>query len=167
MQVFVGRARRKDDATNRLRLTAKEVRAHCRQRQEVEEVSRVLQGQLRLAACQVGDRRRGADPGQPAAAGPRASPRAVFGGVPGAGARALRPRGALEKKINDPAASYGVSHGRQHCLGAKQASGNRTLQGIQAVSHPQRLKGRSASAGAGEKDCGASVLFSIYDERFF
>jgi energy-converting hydrogenase A subunit M len=51
------RDRRKDYATNRLSLTAKEVRTLYRKRQEVEEVIRVLKSHVSLAACQAGDRR--------------------------------------------------------------------------------------------------------------
>jgi putative transposase len=61
LKVLVVRYRRKYYATNRLSLTAKEVRAHYRKRQEVEEVIRVLKSQLSLAACQVGYRRRGTE----------------------------------------------------------------------------------------------------------
>jgi Transposase DDE domain len=65
LKVLVVRHRRKYDVTNRLLLTAQEVRAQYRQRQEVEEVISVLKSQLSLEACQVGYRRRGAAPGQP------------------------------------------------------------------------------------------------------
>jgi Transposase DDE domain len=65
LKVLVVRHRRKYYVTNRLTLTAQEVRAHYRKRQEVEEVIRVLKSQLSLEACQVGYRRRGADPAQP------------------------------------------------------------------------------------------------------
>jgi DDE family transposase len=65
LKVLVVRHRRKYYVTNRLTLTAPEVRAHYRKRQEVEEVIRVLKSQLSLGACQVGYRRRGAAPGQP------------------------------------------------------------------------------------------------------
>jgi hypothetical protein len=58
---LVVRHRRKYYVTNRLTLTAKEVRAQYRKRQEVEEVIRVLKSQLSLEACQVGYRQRGAD----------------------------------------------------------------------------------------------------------
>jgi hypothetical protein len=51
--------RRKDSVTNRLSLTAPEVRAGYRKRHEGEEVFRVLTSQLRLEACQVGSRRPG------------------------------------------------------------------------------------------------------------
>jgi len=61
-KVLVVRHRRKYYVTNRLTLTAKEVRALYRKRQEVEEVIRVLKSQLSLEGCQVGYRRRGADP---------------------------------------------------------------------------------------------------------
>jgi hypothetical protein len=57
IKVFVVRYRRKDYATNRLSLSAKEVRPLYRKRQEVEEVSRVLQSQISLEACQAGDKR--------------------------------------------------------------------------------------------------------------
>jgi Transposase DDE domain len=62
LKVLVVRHRRKYYVTNRLTLTAKEVRAQYRKRQEVEEVIRVLKSQLSLEACQVGYRRRGTDP---------------------------------------------------------------------------------------------------------
>jgi Transposase DDE domain len=65
LKVLVVRHRRKYYVTNRLLLTAQEVRAHYRKRQAVEEVIRVLKSQLSLEACQVGYRRRGADSGQP------------------------------------------------------------------------------------------------------
>jgi hypothetical protein len=65
LKVLVVRHRRKYDVTNRLTLPAQEVRALYRKRQEVEEVLRVLKSPLSLEACQVGYRRRGADPGQP------------------------------------------------------------------------------------------------------
>jgi putative transposase len=65
LKVFVVRYRRKYYATNRLTLTAKEVRTLYRKRQEVEEVIKVLKSQLSLEACQVGYKRRGAAPVQP------------------------------------------------------------------------------------------------------
>ena len=65
LKVLVVRHRRKYYVTNRLLLTAQEVRAHYRKRQEVEEVIRVLKSQLRLEACQVGHRRRGAEVSRP------------------------------------------------------------------------------------------------------
>jgi putative transposase len=65
LKVLVVRHRRKYYVTNRLTLPAKEVRALYRKRQEVEEVIRVLKSQLSLETCQVGYRRRGADPAQP------------------------------------------------------------------------------------------------------
>src|SRR5215510_3991721 len=57
IKVFVVRYRRKYYATNRLSLTAKEVRTLYRKRQEVEEVIRVLKSYLSLEACQAGYRR--------------------------------------------------------------------------------------------------------------
>jgi Transposase DDE domain len=54
---LVVRDRRKYYATNRLSLTAKEVRVHYQRRHEVEEVIRILKSQLSLEACQVGSRR--------------------------------------------------------------------------------------------------------------
>jgi Transposase DDE domain len=65
LKVLVVRHRRKYSVTNRLTLTAKEVRAQYRKRQEVEEVIRVLKSHLSLEACQVGYRRRGVAPAQP------------------------------------------------------------------------------------------------------
>jgi hypothetical protein len=65
LKVLVVRHRRKYDVTNRLLLTAQEVRAQYRKRQEVEEVIRVLTSPLSLEACQVGYRRRGAGTVQP------------------------------------------------------------------------------------------------------
>jgi putative transposase len=65
LKVFVVRYRRKYYATNRLTLTAQEVRTLYRKRQEVEEVIKVLKSQLSLEACQVGYKRRGAAPVQP------------------------------------------------------------------------------------------------------
>jgi putative transposase len=64
LKVFVVRYRRKYYATNRLTLTAKEVRTLYRKRQEVEEVIKVLKSQLSLEACQGGYKRRGAAPVQ-------------------------------------------------------------------------------------------------------
>jgi hypothetical protein len=55
--VLVVRYRRKYYATNRLSLSAKEVRTLYRKRQEVEEVLRVLKSQLSLEGCQTGYRR--------------------------------------------------------------------------------------------------------------
>jgi putative transposase len=57
IKVFVVRYRRKYYATNRLSLSAKEVRTLYRKRQEVEEVVRVLKSQLSLEACQAGYKR--------------------------------------------------------------------------------------------------------------
>jgi len=54
IQVFVVRYRRKYYATNRLSLSATEVRTLYRKRQEVEEVIRVLKSQGSLEACQAG-----------------------------------------------------------------------------------------------------------------
>ena len=55
--MLVVRYRRKYYATNRLSLSAKEVRTLYRKRQEVEEVIRVLKSQLSLEGCQAGYRR--------------------------------------------------------------------------------------------------------------
>src|SRR5919201_1929039 len=57
IKVRVVRYRRKYYATNRLSLTAPEVRTLYRIRQEIEEVIRVLKSQLSLEGCQVGYRR--------------------------------------------------------------------------------------------------------------
>jgi hypothetical protein len=57
LKVLVVRYRRKYYATNRLSLTAKEVRAHYKRRHEVEEVIRTVKGQRSLEACQAGYRR--------------------------------------------------------------------------------------------------------------
>jgi putative transposase len=65
IKVFVVRYRRKYYATNRLSLSAQEVRSLYRKRQEVEEVIKVLKSQLSLEACQVGYRRRGAETARP------------------------------------------------------------------------------------------------------
>ena len=54
LKVLVVRYRRKSYATNRLTLTATEVRVLDRKRHEVEEVSKILQSQLSLEACQEG-----------------------------------------------------------------------------------------------------------------
>jgi putative transposase len=54
IKVFVVRYRRKYYATNRLTLTAPEVRRLYRKRHEVEEVIKVLKSQLSLEACQGG-----------------------------------------------------------------------------------------------------------------
>ena len=61
LQVFVVKYRRKYYATNRLSLSAKEVRTLYRKRQEVEEVIRVLKSQLGLEGCQGGDKRAAAE----------------------------------------------------------------------------------------------------------
>jgi hypothetical protein len=63
--VCVVRYRRKYDATNRLSLSAQEVRRLYRKRQEVEEGSKILQSQLSLETCQVGYRRRSAETSRP------------------------------------------------------------------------------------------------------
>ena len=65
LKVFVVRYRRKYYATNRLSLSAPEVRALYRKRQEVEEVMKVLKSQLSLEACQVGYRRRSTEVSHP------------------------------------------------------------------------------------------------------
>jgi hypothetical protein len=57
LKVFVVRYRRKYYATNRLSLSAKEVRTLYRKRQEVEEVIRVLKSQLSRESCQAGYKR--------------------------------------------------------------------------------------------------------------
>jgi putative transposase len=57
LKVFVVRYRRKYYATNRLSLSAKEVRTLYRKRQAIEEVIRVLKSQVSLEACQAGYRR--------------------------------------------------------------------------------------------------------------
>jgi putative transposase len=57
LKVLVVRHRRKYYATNRLSLTAKEVRAHYKIRHHVEEVIRTAKSPLSLEACQVGYRR--------------------------------------------------------------------------------------------------------------
>jgi hypothetical protein len=59
MKVFAVKYRRKYYATNRLSLTAKEVRQHYKIRHAVEEVIRTVKSQLGLEACQAGYRRRG------------------------------------------------------------------------------------------------------------
>jgi hypothetical protein len=57
LKVLVVRYRRKYYATNRLSLSAKEVRTLYRKCQEVEEVIRILKSELGLEACQAGYRR--------------------------------------------------------------------------------------------------------------
>jgi hypothetical protein len=57
LKVLVVRYRRKYYATNRLSLSAKEVRVHYTKRQAVEEVIRTLKSHLSLEACQAGYRR--------------------------------------------------------------------------------------------------------------
>jgi putative transposase len=57
IKVFVVRYRRKYYGTNRLSLSAKEVRTLYRKRQAIEEVIRVLKSQVILEACQAGYRR--------------------------------------------------------------------------------------------------------------
>jgi Transposase DDE domain len=61
LKVFVVKYRRKYYATNRLSLSAKEVRTLYRKRPEVEEVIRVLKSHLGLAGCQGGYKRAMAD----------------------------------------------------------------------------------------------------------
>jgi hypothetical protein len=65
MKVLVVRYRRKYYATNRLSVTAKEVRTHYKRRHEVEEMIRTLKSQLSLAACQGGYRRPGTTTSRP------------------------------------------------------------------------------------------------------
>jgi putative transposase len=65
IKVFVVRYRRKYYATNRLSLSAKEVRTLYRKRQEVEEVIRVLKSQLSLEGCQAGYQRTAATSPRP------------------------------------------------------------------------------------------------------
>lgn len=67
LKVFVVRYRRKYYATNRLTLTAQEVRTLYRKRHAVEEVIRVLKSQLSLEACQGGYKRATADQPYPQA----------------------------------------------------------------------------------------------------
>jgi Transposase DDE domain len=67
LKVFVVRYRRKYYATNRLTLTAQEVRTLYRKRHEVEEVIRVLKSHLSLEACQVGYKRSTAEQPYPKA----------------------------------------------------------------------------------------------------
>jgi hypothetical protein len=57
IKVFVVRYCRKYYATNRLSLSATEVRALYRKRQEVEEVIRVVKSQVSLEGCQAGYQR--------------------------------------------------------------------------------------------------------------
>lgn len=59
LKVFVVKYRRKYYATNRLRLTAQEVRQHYKIRHAVEDVIRTVKSPRGLAACQAGYRRRG------------------------------------------------------------------------------------------------------------
>ena len=54
IKVRVVRYRRKYYATNRLSLTAPEVRQLYKLRQEIEEVIRILRSQLNLEGCQAG-----------------------------------------------------------------------------------------------------------------
>jgi putative transposase len=61
IKVLVVRHRRKYDATNRLSLTALEVRAIYKRRHAIEEVFKVLKSELSLEACQAGYRRSAAD----------------------------------------------------------------------------------------------------------
>jgi hypothetical protein len=65
LKVLVVRYRRKDYATNRLSLSAKEVRAYSTKRQAVEEVFRTLKSSLSLEACQAGYRRSRTDTARP------------------------------------------------------------------------------------------------------
>jgi DDE family transposase len=59
INVRVVRYRRKYYATNRLSLTAQEVRAIYARRHEIEEVIKALKGQCHLEACQAGYKRSG------------------------------------------------------------------------------------------------------------
>jgi Transposase DDE domain len=95
LKVFVVRYRRTDYATNRLSLSAQEVRALYRKRQEVEEVIRVLKSQLSLEGCHAGYRRSSAKQALLREGRPRASYSPVPGGLPGGGAGAPRLRGYL------------------------------------------------------------------------
>jgi hypothetical protein len=61
LKVRVVRYRRKYYVTNRLSLTAKEIREPYRQRHAVEEVIRTVKSQWGLESCQVGYRRSGAE----------------------------------------------------------------------------------------------------------
>jgi hypothetical protein len=65
IKVCVVRYRRTYYATNRLSLSAKEIRALYRKRQEVAEVIRVLKSQLRLEGCQAGCQRADASSPRP------------------------------------------------------------------------------------------------------
>jgi Transposase DDE domain len=65
MKVLVVKYRRKYYATNRLSVTAKEVRQHDKIRHAVEEVIRTVKSQLGLEACQAGYRRRGTEATRP------------------------------------------------------------------------------------------------------
>lgn len=65
LKVLVVRYRRKYYATNRLSLSAKEVRAHYTKRQAVEDVFRTLKSSLSLEACQAGYRRSRMDAPRP------------------------------------------------------------------------------------------------------
>jgi Transposase DDE domain len=65
LKVLVVRHRRKYYATNRLSLTAKEVRTHDKIRHHVEEVIRTAKSHLSLEVCQVGYRRPGAQTSHP------------------------------------------------------------------------------------------------------
>jgi Transposase DDE domain len=95
MQVFVVRYRRQYYATNRLRLTAKEVRAHYRRRHEVEEVLRPLQKPAESGGLASRLQAPCSHHVTTAASCPRASHRAVSGGLPGGGARAPRSRSVV------------------------------------------------------------------------
>jgi hypothetical protein len=63
--VLVVKYRRKYYATNRLSLTAKEVRQRYKVRHAVEEVIRTIKSHLGLEACQAGYRRRGTEAPHP------------------------------------------------------------------------------------------------------
>jgi putative transposase len=65
LKVLGVKHRRKYYVTNRLRLTAKEVRAHYKRRHEVEEVMRVLKSEIGLEAGQAGYRRPGGKASRP------------------------------------------------------------------------------------------------------
>ena len=78
--------RRTYDATYRLSLTAKEVRAHSKRRHEVEEVIRTTKSQWSLAACQAGYTRSAEATPRPKEGAQAHHGRPMSGGLSGCGA---------------------------------------------------------------------------------
>ena len=120
IKVFVVRYRRKYYTTNRLSLSATEVRALYRKRQEVEEVIRVVKSQVSLEGCQAGYQRA-------FATSPRPGEGAQEHHIALCGARASRLRGPM-------APTQATAHpprttGPRACSGARQKGRVRSAHG--------------------------------------